>query len=42
MSIESKDTVFIDLRNFDSQQQQQQQSVESVQRILDVDPSSAK
>ena len=42
MNVASKETVFIDLRNFDGRQQQQQQSVERVQRVLGIVPSPTK
>jgi len=42
MNSASKETVFIDLRNFDDVQQQQQQSVERVQQVLGIVPATTK
>jgi len=38
----SRETLFIDVRDFDEQQQQQQQSVARVQKVLGIDLSLTK
>ena len=41
-NVASRETLFIDVRDFDEQQQQQQQSVARVQKVLGIDPSLTK